>query len=162
MFNWRNVGSWRTFFEVVRENPGSLGGSVVRFATLSIALASLLSIAGCAAESDDAAPQQPGSEAASEAEQNATGRVGSHGMVLFGDRDRTYVSHIPMFGARMHDVQVITEIKLRQPPANLPQTFSDRLYTFLPDRMSLDALRLGTLRTMRGKIFLGNFEQQGS
>jgi len=131
----------------------------VRLAVLSVALTTVLALAGCAAEEDANAPaDRPADQ---EAEQNANGRVGSHGMVLFGDRTRAYVSHIPVFGPP-HDVQAIAEISLPSSlPSAVPQTFSDRLYTFLPDRMSLDAFRLGTLRTMRGTIFLGNFEQGG-
>jgi hypothetical protein len=116
-------------------------------------IATLLGLAGCQASNETAV---------NEDEQNANGRIGSHGMVLFGDKSgRAYLSHIPVFGPP-HDVQLLLEIELITPAANLPATFSDRPYTFLPDRLSLDALRLGTLRSITGKVFLGNFEQGGT
>ena len=137
-------------------------------------VSTVLALAGCAASTQAGSPTgdtpvaAPGPSgegdgtAVSVDEQNATGRVGSHGMVLFGDKSgRAYLSHIPVFGPP-HDVQLLLEIKLVTPAPNLPATFSDRPYTFLPDRLSLDALRLGTLRTITGKVFLGNFEQGGS
>ena len=46
-------------------------------------------------------------------------------------------------------------------PTPLPTTFSDRPYTFLPERTSLDALRTGVTRELKGTIYLGNFEQGG-
>ncbi len=128
------------------------------FAVLIVS--TVLAVAGCAPSTEEEGPA--GSPAAKADEQNENGRIGSHGMVLFGDKSgRAYLSHIPVFGPP-HDVQLLLEIKLVAPAASLPATFSDRPYTFLPDRLSLDALRLGTLKSISGKVFLGNFEQGGT
>ena len=59
-----------------------------------------------------------------------------------------------------HDVQAVFEVKLTG-ASRAPADLSDRLYTFVPERLSLDALRTGSLRSFRGTIHLGNFEQDG-
>jgi hypothetical protein len=87
-------------------------------------------------------------------------------MVLVGSPSAAFLSHIPMFGAP-HDVQLVVAGSLASLdaggtlPASLPTSFSDASFTFLPDRMSLDALRTGALTELRGTIFMGNFEQAG-
>ncbi len=94
-------------------------------------------------------------------DQTSSGRVGSHGMVLVGSAEQAFLSHIPMFHVP-HDVQLVVSAKLQAAPGGaLPATFSDRLFTFVPERLSLDALRLGNLRSFRGAVFEGNFEQGG-
>ena len=99
--------------------------------------------------------------AASESAQSASGRVGAHGMVVAGTPGAAFLSHIPMFQAP-HDVQLLVAGAFVAPDgAPLPATFSDELFTFLPDRMSLDALRTGALRELRGTLYLGNFEAGG-
>src|SRR5262245_20487936 len=109
-------------------------------ALLGTALSSVV-VAGCAAEAIEAAP--PGERAESAQTANANGRVGSHGMVAFGkDANDVYLSHIPMFQAP-HDVQLVAHGSFVG--TGLPRTLGDRLYTFVPARMSLDALRLGSL-----------------
>ncbi len=87
------------------------------------------------------------------------GRVGSHGMVLVGDPSAAFLSHIPMFRSNAHDVQLI--VRGSFPETALPKTFSDQLFTFLPERFSLDALRLGALTELSGTLFVGNFESGG-
>jgi hypothetical protein len=123
-----------------------------------LSLLSIIVVGGCAAP--DAADAPADSE--SESSELATGRVGVHGMIVFGDRDGTaYLSHIPMFHAP-HDVQAVVEVKLTGASlARAPRDLSDRLYTFVPEPLSLDELRLGTLRTLRGTLYLGNFEDGG-
>jgi hypothetical protein len=87
-------------------------------------------------------------------------------MVLFGSPaspaspgGRVYLSHIPVFHAP-HDVQLILEVTMPS-AAGLPRTFSDRMYTFLPETLSLDALRTGSLKSMSGTVYLGSFENGG-
>lgn len=126
-------------------------------AAVALALVSALGT-GCAAESNGPGPDEA---QAAEAAQSAAGRVGSHGMVLAGDPGSAILSHIPMFAAP-HDVQMIVHGALTSESGRpLPATFSDRSYTFLPERTSLDALRLGVTRELKGTIYLGNFEQGG-
>src|SRR5207249_2365436 len=70
-----------------------------------------------------------------------------------------FLSHVPMFHAP-HDVQLLLAVRLDG--ASLPSSFSDRLFTFLPEVLSLDDLRLGALRKIRGTVFLGSFENGGT
>jgi hypothetical protein len=116
-------------------------------------LSTVLALTGCAAEID-----QP---AQAESAVTAHGRVGSHGMVLVGSPDAAYLSHVPMFNTP-HDVQLLLSVSLEGGSAKLPASFSDRLFTFLPEVLSLDDLRLGALRKIRGTVFLGSFEHGGT
>src|SRR5439155_25097602 len=118
-----------------------------------ILLLAVLVLTGCAAEME----QQPAAEA--EAAQTAHGRVGSHGMVLVGAPGAAFLSHVPMFHAP-HDVQLLLAVRLDG--ASLPSSFSDRLFTFLPDALSIDDLRLGALKKMRGTVFLVCFDDGGT
>jgi hypothetical protein len=82
-------------------------------------------------------------------------------MVVFGTAGEAYVSHIPMFGPP-HDVQAVVAGSFTALDGGaLPKTLSDRLYTFVPDKMSLDAFRSGSLGELQGQIFVGNFEAGG-
>src|SRR5262249_37788321 len=136
---------------LARTEPTESPLMLLTFRTVVVAAAlSLLALAGCSGEASDT------SEA--EGDQTADGRVGSHGMVLVGTPSGAYLSHVPLFPAP-HDVQLLLSVKLDGGP--LPATFSDRLYTFLPETLSLDALRLGRLGTMRGTVFAGSFEDGG-
>lgn len=86
------------------------------------------------------------------------GRVGVHGMVVFGGADSgLYMSHIPMFHPP-HDMQATFRVSL-DPPTS--QGFRDGLYTFQPERFSLDDLLLGNLTTMKGTLYRGSFEGDG-
>jgi hypothetical protein len=88
------------------------------------------------------------------------GRVGVHGMVVFGSPShRVFMSHIPMFKPP-HDYQLVVEVELPDTRA-LPASFADGLYTFEPKPFALDALRKGELRVVEGTIFRGNFEDGG-
>jgi hypothetical protein len=82
-------------------------------------------------------------------------------MVIAGTPADAFVSHIPMFGPP-HDVQMIVAGSFSSlDGSTLVASFSDAPHTFLPDKMSLDGLRLGSLAELRGTIFLGNFEAGG-
>src|SRR5678816_2230731 len=112
-------------------------------------LASLCLLDGCAGEASRSASSIPssgnGEPVAATESASSLGRVGSHGMVVFGTPSQAYLSHIPMFSAP-HDVQLVAVgafTSLNGSP--LPESFSESLFTFLPDRISLDALRLGSL-----------------
>jgi hypothetical protein len=63
-----------------------------------------------------------------------------------------------------HDVQLVLHGAFLQEDAGhaLPPTFSDRLHTFVPEPLSLDALRTGALHEIEGRVFLGNFEDGGT
>jgi hypothetical protein len=85
------------------------------------------------------------------------GRVGGHGMIVFGDPQASaFFSHIPMFH-RPHDVQAIFEVELKS--AHGP--FDARLFTFNPAPTSIDDLILGHADTLTGTLFDGNFESGG-
>jgi hypothetical protein len=102
-----------------------------------------------------------GADAANESEATANGRVASHGMNLAGDPANAWISHVPLFAAP-HDVQMIAAGAMTSVNGSpLPPSFSDQLFTFLPDSISLDALRTGALTTLEGKLFVGSFEHDG-
>jgi hypothetical protein len=82
--------------------------------------------------------------------------MGVHGMLVFGEK-HVFMSHIPMFRAP-HDAQLVLEVELPDRPA----TLSDRLYTFEPERFSLDALVAGTMRELTGTLYAGSFEDGGT
>jgi hypothetical protein len=123
---------------------------MTRFALLAC---SIIVVAGCSAEASESA--SPAIESA----QTANGRIGTHGMVAFGSTATdAYLSHIPMFHGP-HDVQVVVHGSFVG--TGLPRSLGDRQFTFLPKPLSLDALRLGSLREITGTLYLGNFEDGG-
>jgi hypothetical protein len=132
--------------------------SVFQFGYVCFLLAS-----GCATNSTHTASSGLAREALNSAGSPSDGggtRVGSHGMVVVGTPSRLLLSHIPMFH-QPHDVQLILQARIEQSSA-LPTTFIDKLYTFVPDPLSLDDLRTGKLTTMKGTVYAGNFENGGT
>jgi hypothetical protein len=84
------------------------------------------------------------------------GRVSVHGMIVFGSPESgVYLSHIPMFHPP-HDIQAIFRVSL---PGT--RSFQDGLYTFQPERFSLDDLIAGRLSTIKGTLYSGSFEGDG-
>ena len=127
------------------------GPSLANRMRTPVALFSLLFsllVASCAAAPSTA----PAKDTAASA---AAGRMGVHGMVVFGDK-RTFMSHIPMFRAP-HDAQVVLEVDL--PDAH--PSFTDGLYTFEPERFDLDALVSGQKTAITGAFYRGSFEDGG-
>lgn len=84
------------------------------------------------------------------------GRHGEHGMVLFGEGETLYLSHIPMF-RRPHDYQAV--FVATQQAGTRPADPAHKLYTFLPDACSLDDLLRGARKVLHGQIYQGNFER---
>lgn len=105
----------------------------------------------CASHSSSGAP--PASHAAH--------RMGTHGMVLFGQGEALYASHIPMY-RRPHDVQLLLAVAVEHPELPAGRDFSDGTYTLEPERFDLDALMAGTLKSFRATVFQGNFEGGGT
>lgn len=105
-----------------------------------LALASLV-LAACAAPPAGPRPAAPG-------------RIGVHGMTVFGGA-RVFMSHIPMFRPP-HDAQILLEVTLPEPRA------FDGLFTFEPERFSLDELAYGGRTQMRGTLYRGSFERGGT
>lgn len=107
-------------------------------------------------------PTSPVSSAASVADAGIaavpTTRFGSHGMVLFG-KENIFLSHIPMANAP-HDVQLLLEVTVTATSVALP-AFDQKLFTFVPSPLSLDARRLGRVHDLNGSVYLGNFEDGG-
>jgi hypothetical protein len=121
--------------------------------------------AGCRAPAPQPlAPPGPASPAEAKAPGGAIGaapkpggRVGLHGMVVFGGAGGpVFFSHIPMFHGP-HDMQAIVEVRLDAGPPR----FDTGLFTFKPTPFSLDDLALGRLATVSGTLYEGNFEQGG-
>jgi hypothetical protein len=121
-------------------------------------------VAACSAETS---PDE-GAGAASAENANTTeptvGTPGSHvsvhGMVLFGS-EKLYLSHIPLFG-NPHNIQVVVEAKIVAGSVPSTAAFANQLYTVRPRPFSLSDLANGTLRTITGTVYLGNFESGGT
>jgi hypothetical protein len=127
-------------------------------AFLVVAVGSLL--LGCAAKGPTRDPSAPDTET-KEASQTTPGRKGSHGMVVAGTPSAAFLSHIPMF-EQPHDVQLLMAGSFAPiGAASIPASFSEEPFTFLPDKFSLDELRLGKITEIAGTLFAGNFEQDG-
>jgi hypothetical protein len=127
--------------------------AAARSALRSMSFVPVLLAAACGSADDH--------KADNESNQTTNGRFASHGMVITGDPGTAFISHVPSFGPP-HDVQLVAAGALSAlSGASLPPSFSDQLFTFLPDPLSLDALRGGTLRILEGKLFLGSNEHDG-
>jgi hypothetical protein len=87
-------------------------------------------------------------------------RVGTHGMVLFGSGDETYVSHIPMFRAP-HDMQLVLAVSLSHPEWKASPDFSRESHTLEPERMDLNELMDGRRKSFQATVYRGNFESGG-
>ncbi|WP_156885409.1 hypothetical protein [Massilia niastensis] len=92
---------------------------------------------------------------------------GAHGMVLFGDRDGLYASHLPLFKAP-HDRQVVLQLRLADP--RLDRELRARmqgataLWTIDPERFELsrlDPASASPLRAFKADIVEGHFERGG-
>lgn len=92
---------------------------------------------------------------------------GSHGMVLFGDRDGLYASHLPLF-RKPHDRQVVLQLRLAD--AKLDQELRARmqgtiaLWTIDPERFELSRLDPASPRPLKNfaaDIYGGHFERGG-
>jgi hypothetical protein len=92
---------------------------------------------------------------------------GVHGMVLFGDRDGLYASHLPLFRAP-HDNQIVIKVRFEDP--QLEKTMRARLdgktalWTIEPEHFALHRLAPDApkpLRTFRANIVEGHFERDG-
>ena len=91
------------------------------------------------------------------------GRMGLHGMVLFGDKGSYFLDHIPMEHAP-HDLQVVTKVKLidrkGKPVLN---NFSNATFTLKPtEKFSLDEFASGKPFRFEADVYLGGFEQDGT
>ena len=94
-------------------------------------------------------------------EPEAGGRVGIHGMVLFG-KTHHYLEHIPMFSPP-HDAQILMRVTLRDDKgAVITDDFSTGPFTVEPTaKWSLDDLIAKRLTTFAGNVHRGGFEQNG-
>lgn len=118
---------------------------------------------GCNASSDTANDDDNG--ATSEANLGADGQPGSHvgvhGMTLFGGAEKLYLSHIPLY-SQPHNKQVLVEVSIASGvPADALATFNTNNFTVRPSAFSLYDLGAGTLQTIKGTIYFGNFESGG-
>jgi hypothetical protein len=110
-------------------------------------------------------PQDESKVAAEAPEQVSVGQPGSHvsvhGMNLFGSKSgKLYLSHIPLYSSP-HNIQVIVEVGIVSGVPEASQAFATKNFTVRPDRFSLFDLAAGTLRSIKGTVFLGNFESGG-
>ena len=93
---------------------------------------------------------------------SVNGRVGLHGMVVFGT-GMYYMSHIPMLGMP-HDIQVVSSVSLIDSNGNdVTAALSNDTFTIRPtSRFSLNNFAKGTLKEFKGSVYLGSFEMGGS
>ncbi|MCH8619458.1 hypothetical protein [Undibacterium sp. TS12] len=93
---------------------------------------------------------------------------GVHGMVLFGNSEGMYVSHLPMFHAP-HDYQVVLQIRCAD--AKLDKLIKRRLeqkpvlWTMEPEQFEMARLALDAkvpLNIFRANVVLGHFERGGT
>lgn len=92
---------------------------------------------------------------------------GVHGMVLFGDRDGLYASHLPMLRAP-HDHQVVVRLRFKDPQRERDMRArldgKTALWTLEPERFALHDLAPAAatpLRAFRANIVEGHFERGG-
>ena len=90
------------------------------------------------------------------------GRMGLHGMVLYGNAGEYFIDHIPMEHAP-HDFQIIAKVQMTDA---LGKIFSGNLadagYTLKPSgHFSLNDFMSGHLKNFKADLFSGNFEQDG-
>jgi hypothetical protein len=131
--------------------PSSIRIPLALFAALSMACASTPDERNVATEAPEqnVAVGQPGSH------------VSVHGMNLFGSKSgKFYLSHIPLYTSP-HNIQVVVEVGIVSGVPEASQLFATKNFTVRPERFSLYDLAAGTLRTIKGTIFLGNFESGG-
>lgn len=123
---------------------------------LSLALA-----AGCGPEPSPLAARSRTPKQQTQANTNdfrPKGRVGTHGMLVFGSEGKIYASHIPMLMA-MHNVHVVFEVALfDEHGAPYAADFTHTLHSIRPQRMSLDDVILGDKPSFAASLYQGNFE----
>lgn len=99
------------------------------------------------------------------AQQGST--YGVHGMVLFGNSESMYVSHLPMFHAP-HDYQVVLQVHCQD--AKLDKEIKARLeqkitlWTIEPEQFEITRLAQDSdtpLKEFKANFVLGHFEQGG-
>lgn len=92
---------------------------------------------------------------------------GVHGMLLFGNSEGMYVSHLPMFHAP-HDYQVVLQIRCldQKMDAVIKSRLEQKLvlWTMEPEQFEIVRLAAGSkmpLKQFEANIVLGHFEQGG-
>ena len=93
--------------------------------------------------------------------EHAGGRMGIHGMVLFG-KTHHYLEHIPMFSPP-HDAQIVMRVTLRDElGGEIHDDFSQNTFTVEPtQKFSLDDLIAKQLTKFPANVHRGNFEEDG-
>ncbi|MFZ6735884.1 hypothetical protein ACO0LG_28450 [Undibacterium sp. Ji42W] len=93
--------------------------------------------------------------------------LGVHGMLLFGNSEGMYVSHLPMFHAP-HDYQVVLQIRCldQQLDKAIKARLEQKLVLWTMDPEQFEIARLAAdsklpLKQFKANIVLGHFEQGG-
>ncbi|MRX26834.1 hypothetical protein [Kangiella sp. HZ709] len=91
---------------------------------------------------------------------NDSMRIGTHGMLIFGDSENIYVSHLPLFN-HPHDMQVIAKIKVNNElMAQLSVLLNKDTYlTLVPEVFDLNKIEKNF--KFSGSVYDGHFERQG-
>lgn len=92
----------------------------------------------------------------------AAGRMGTHGMALFGGRDGLYASHLPMFHTP-HDVQLVLRLHIEDQATDsaLRAALEGRtaLWTINPETFDLNHIQAGM--RFQADLVAGHFERGG-
>jgi hypothetical protein len=125
-------------------------------------------VAACTARSSGPPPASPGagSEVAPVGARGPDahgGRVGIHGMVVFGRAGHYYLEHIPMFRPP-HDAQLVVRATLRDRRGDaVVRDLADGAYTLRPaEPIALDDLVGGKRTDLVGDLYRGSFERDGA
>ncbi len=86
---------------------------------------------------------------------------GVHGMLLFGDTEQLYISHLPLF-AHPHDQQVIAAVKINGiAAAALPELLAtEKLITLVPEPFDLKHITQASFQ-FKARLYRGHFERGG-
>src|SRR6478736_6776978 len=98
------------------------------------AIVAVAALAGCGGASDHDTSTES-------AQTSSGGRIGSHAMVLTGVTSTAFISHAPLFD-QPHDVQLVAQGAITPlGSGSSPPSFTEQLFTFVPEVFSLDDLR---------------------
>lgn len=88
--------------------------------------------------------------------------IGIHGMALMLVDGRVFASHMPLHGG-MHAHQIVLELEIVGEAAEqiISLLRKEPLVSLMPERLSLNKLRAGSLNQFNGGVYAGHFERGG-
>lgn len=92
-----------------------------------------------------------------------------HGMVLFG-KNKTYISHLPMFHAP-HDYQAVFQVELsalqnndaavQEYMSSINSPSEQELFTLVPEKLDLSEVIAQNIKGFEATLYKGHFEKDG-